>query len=315
VLIAELISWCTERLQHAQQQLSGSEARYRSLIEKVSVVIYSRSLTDPLGWTYASPRIVNLTGRTAEQWLRHGTWSAALHHADRDAVLRSWHACHSARTPWEAEYRVVQPDGTVIWLHDQAEIVYNEAGDPESWQGLLDNVTERRTLQDRIHHQAYHDPLTGLSNRAFFEERMQRVRLDDGVTGLLFIDLDDFKQINDELGHEVGDEYLVLVASRLREVLRDDDVISRIGGDEFTILLERLPDPTEAEHVAERIMDVLRPPVVLNGRVIFPSASVGVATTASGRFDQPAALLRAADMAMYQAKHRGKCAVVVFAGE
>jgi len=312
LLVAEAIGWVSDRLRQSQRGLFVSEARFRSLIEQVPAVIYSRSLTDATRWTYASPRIAALTGRTLDNWLIPGSWERALHPEDRKRVQTRWKSCYEHGDPWQDEYRLIRSDGTVIWLRDDANIVHDAVGQPVCWQGMLVDVTEQKMLEEKIRYLAFHDTLTGLPNRAYFEERLQFVHLTTTVTGLLFIDLDDFKRVNDELGHEAGDDFLVAVSARLRDVLRDDDTIARLGGDEFTILLEHLTDANEAEQIAERLMDALRPPLVIHGQMIFPSASIGIATTASGNFDQPGDLVRAADLAMYRAKQGDKQTYVMF---
>jgi diguanylate cyclase (GGDEF)-like protein/PAS domain S-box-containing protein len=312
ILVAESIGWVSDRLKQSQRWLSESETRFRSLVEQVPAAIYSRSLTNRSEWTYASPRIDVLTGRTLAEWQHPESWLSALHPEDRARIDGRWRGCHATRASWREEYRLIRPDGTIVWVRDEADVVYDSTGEPVCWQGMLIDVTEQMTLREKIRHQAFHDPLTGLPNRAYFDERLRGIELADSITGLLFIDLDDFKQINDELGHDAGDDYLIAIAARLRESLRDDDVLVRLGGDEFTILLERLTDAGEAERIAERIMDGLRAPIIIHGQMTFPSASIGIATTASGTFEQPGDLVRAADIAMYRAKQGGKQAYVVF---
>jgi diguanylate cyclase (GGDEF)-like protein len=175
---------------------------------------------------------------------------------------------------------------------------------------------ENARLYEELRHQAFHDSLTGLANRALFQDRVahavvRRPGPDAGLIAVLFLDLDDFKTINESLGHAGGDQLLSAVAERLKACLRASDTPARIGGDEFAILLEDLRDESEATHVAQRVIDALRPPIRIGGTAAVIATSIGIAVTAPGE-DGATELLRNADFAMYQAKHRGKGRYEVF---
>jgi diguanylate cyclase (GGDEF)-like protein len=184
----------------------------------------------------------------------------------------------------------------LIAFHDNAALLVS----------LDASVTEARELQEQLRHKATHDPLTRLANRALFDEQIQFAREhaagSDERVGVLAIDLDDFKQVNDTLGHHVGDALLVAVADRLRECVRTVDVVARLGGDEFAVLL---PDasPEQALLVADRMVNELAVPVNAEGHLLPLKASIGVAT---GRFESADRLLREADAAMYLVKQNGK---------
>jgi diguanylate cyclase (GGDEF)-like protein/PAS domain S-box-containing protein len=174
------------------------------------------------------------------------------------------------------------------------------------------DIGERKRLERELEHQALHDALTGLPNRALFHDRLDHAlsRGTRPVTpgqklGVLFIDLDDFKLINDTLGHRIGDELLVAVAHRIQAAIRPGDTAARLGGDEFTVLLEQLTDPSAARLVADRILEQLRQPFVLEGHQVVVSASIGI-SIAEGRGIEPDEILRTADTALYEAKGRGK---------
>ena len=189
-------------------------------------------------------------------------------------------------------------------------IAHNHIGDPLI-DGILLNfrdVSDRVALEEQLRHQAFHDDLTGLANRALFEDRLtlalSRGRRHEGQLAVIFVDLDDFKTVNDSLGHAVGDELLRTTAQRLASCLRAQDTAARLGGDEFAILLEDLSSPDEAWEIAERLRRALEPPVVLDGRQIAASASFGV--ECPGPHVTADAVLGNADLAMYAAKDAGK---------
>jgi diguanylate cyclase (GGDEF)-like protein/PAS domain S-box-containing protein len=179
------------------------------------------------------------------------------------------------------------------------------------------DLTELKAAQRVLAHQALHDPLTGAANRLALIDRLSHA-LDDlerhpGRIALLFIDLDNFKPVNDAFGHEVGDELLVEVASRLARVARRADTVARFGGDEFVVLLDRLSDPEEARLVAARVLRSIREPLVLAGESFRLTASIGVAV-ASDPWAEAGELLRHADIAMYRAKEKGKDRIEFFRG-
>jgi diguanylate cyclase (GGDEF)-like protein len=177
------------------------------------------------------------------------------------------------------------------------------------------SAVERQSFQEQLWHQAFHDPLTGLPNRALFRDRLEQAlaRADRQLQSLaiLVLDLDNFKLVNDSLGHEQGDALLLSVAERLRTCLRGGDTAARLGGDEFTLLLEEVAGLDGAIHVAERLAEVLRAPLVLGGHDIVPTVSIGIALSAP-RHSRPESLLRDAELAMYRAKADGKDRFAVF---
>ncbi len=181
------------------------------------------------------------------------------------------------------------------------------------------DITQDRVLRDELTRQAFYDALTGLANQSLFRDRVDHavagIERSGGLVAVLFIDLDDFKTVNDSLGHLVGDELLVAVSERLLTCVRTADTAARLSGDEFGVLIEGLDDEAQAIRVAERIVAVLREPVVLQSRPVAASASVGIAFGRPGRGIDGSALLRNADLAMYTAKSQGKNCSRVFASD
>ncbi len=191
----------------------------------------------------------------------------------------------------------------------------NADGTPDGSYCFLKDITERKRLEDQIAYQAFHDLVTDLPNRALFMQALARAQAGaqqkQTLSALLFFDLDNFKVINDSLGHEAGDCLLKAVAQRLQACLRPEDTVARLGGDEFTLLLENLDTPEEAHTMAERILADLRQPIKLPQREVFASASIGIAYC-NGATQSPEILLRDADTAMYHAKAAGKAGYAVF---
>jgi diguanylate cyclase (GGDEF)-like protein/PAS domain S-box-containing protein len=212
----------------------------------------------------------------------------------------------------EDERRFVRADGSVGWAHWQHSLVRDDDGTPVYWVTHMRDISMRKRAQRQLEYQAHHDPLTGLANRALFLERLGAVAgQGDAEITVVFVDLDNFKVINDSLGHEAGDRLLMVVAERLRRVLRPDDLIARFGGDEFAVLVAGTGGEAAARRVAERLASALRAPVELDGHQRYVTASFGV-RTASAVAAEPEELLRDADAAMYRAKELGKARCEVF---
>ena len=186
------------------------------------------------------------------------------------------------------------------------EALANNAAAALQYDRLEQAVNELQSLQDQLHHQAYHDPLTDLPNRTLFMERVREELADDGAAAVLFVDVDDFKTINDSLGHHVGDALLRSVAERMRSCVRPEDTIARLGGDEFAVMIPGVGDPLiDGRAVARRILKAFELPVEAGTELVSVHLSIGLASSAQSGGDGDE-LIRNADVAMYQAKSKGK---------
>jgi diguanylate cyclase (GGDEF)-like protein/PAS domain S-box-containing protein len=289
-------------IQLAEDRLR-SESRFRSIVQTSSDIICITDLTGRITWCGRS--IQRICGYRPEELIGRQLYSY-LHPNDAESVDRFSAVLYSG-APVSADVRLRVKDGSYRVFQTT---VRNLVDDP-AVGGLLVtglDVTERRALEDQLRERAFHDPLTGLANRALFVDRLthalnRRGRADPEVA-VLFVDLDDFKIVNDSLGHQAGDDLLVLVADRLSSALRLGDTAARFGGDEFAVLLEEADGDWAAE-VADRILSGLAAPFQIDDRQVFVRASIGVAL-ADGAATDFNTLLRNADVAMYDAKTGGK---------
>ncbi|HEX7066932.1 MAG TPA: EAL domain-containing protein [Candidatus Limnocylindria bacterium] len=284
--------------------LRASEQRFRTLLKHSSDVFLILATDGTV--KYQSPAVEQVLGFAPDE--RIGRSILELTHPDDIGFVRST-ISELISIPGgmkTIELRSRHADGSWRVLEAQG---WNLVDDPVIG-GIVVNyrdVTERKALERQLVHDAFHDPLTGLANRALMVDRIQHAlarRAADADLAVLIMDVDDFKTINDSLGHGAGDQAMIAVAERLRASLRPEDTVSRIGGDEFAILLEGVNDDL-VSHVSERILDALRSPFELGGIQVHLSASIGVAfsTFETRTADE---LLRNADVAMYTAKNRGK---------
>ena len=302
-------------------ELTVAEAQYRAVVDRVPGVVYVADVGRHGRWHFVSPKIFDLLGYTPDEWVADPTlWINSIHPADRERIaLAELNEAERVDAKGRWEYRIIARDGRVVWvIDDEAVIARDGDGRPSMVQGILVDISDRKNLEDQLRHQALHDPLTGLPNRVLFVDRLSHALVRRNRTSgiaALFVDLDDFKDINDSLGHAAGDELLRLVADRLAGVLRPEDTACRLGGDEFAFLLEDA-DRERAEGVGKRILAALAEPFQLSVGTATLTASVGVATRAvrlAGDASETAdEMLRDADTAMYVAKSRGNGLVEVF---
>jgi diguanylate cyclase (GGDEF)-like protein/PAS domain S-box-containing protein len=298
-LLAAELSLALERLL-VDERLQASEERFRSVVQSASDVV---AIVACDGLRYVSPAIESVLGYAPDDFegFRHGL----VHPDDRPRVIAALAEVRAQPqgTSLELQYRARHADGS--WLQLES-VATNLLANPAIGGVLLTSrdVTDRHRLEAELRHQAFHDALTGLPNRALLTERLDHAlarvrRRPDAPLTLLFLDLDDFKVINDSVGHTAGDELLVEVGKRLADCVRAEDTCARLAGDEFAILLEDA-DAAAGERLAERLHAALAVPLQVGGRCLTVRASIGIAESAGeiGGDD----LLANADLAMYAAK-------------
>ncbi len=293
-----------------------AEARFRSLVERTPAVTYVETGARLRSTAYMSPQVAHMLGYPPADWTDDPElWASRLHPDDRTRVLADADRVSANGEPFVEEYRMFARDGRVVWVRDEAVAIPGPEGN-RAWQGVVVDITDRRRAEEEVAFLAYHDKLTGLPNRTMFEETLgpalARARRRGQAMAVLYLDLDDFKRVNDTLGHNAGDDVLRQVAVRLREAVRESDVVARHGGDEFLVLLDDLADEDGgpggaadaaelARAVADRIRGALQAPIPLGGTELTVTGSIGIAVSRGSREDE-AWLVRRADAAMYRTK-------------
>ena len=292
----------------SEAALRESEERFRALSVSSPVGIFMADRQGQL--RYANPRLTQTWDRPDNDVLNDG-WIRHVYAEDVSRVLRAWQDALHAGKECEADFRVQRPDRSIRHVRGRSAPLRNTQGEVIGAVGTVWDVTERKELERELTLRAHHDALTGLHNRSRFKEQVERAQAlhaseprDSPRPAVLFIDLDDFKTVNDSLGHEFGDRLLRLVATRLRQATRPTDTVARLGGDEFAVLIEGLAHDEGCVAVAQRVVELLSEPFELDGHALRIGASVGVARAAA--HETADELLRNADLAMYRAKHAGK---------
>lgn len=290
----------------AAQAVAEAEARYQSIFHNAIEGIFQ---TTPSGrYLDANPALARIYGYATTAELMAGITDISrqlyVDPARRDAFVRLMQT-NDAVEGFESQ--IIRKDGTRVWISECVRAVRAADGNLLYYEGTVIDITQRKVAEEQLRHDASHDKLTGLPNRACFMRRTEEA-LHDASGGhscaLLFIDFDRFKLINDSLGHLAGDQFLVAAARRLAAAVRPGDLVARLGGDEFAILLPGVGSLAVATDVADRVQGVLQKPYELGSRRLFVTASVGIALGDSS-YTQAEDLLRDADVAMYRAKEQG----------
>ena len=293
----------------AETALRESEARYRLMAENSTDMISRTSARGELFYASDAIRMLlgyepfEVVGRSIFEFIDEND-----HHLVRRAMLNIGN--HSA--PSTYSFRARRKDGVYIWFESTSRAII----DPETRSiveiiSVSRDISERRRAEEQIEYQAYHDALTGLPNRLLFRDRLTialaHAKRQAGTVAVMFLDLDRFKYVNDTLGHSLGDELLKVIATRLRSVLREEDTVARMGGDEFTVLLADLESADGAAKVAQELLDAVGQPIHLEGHELYLTTSIGIALYPNDG-DSAEALLKNADSAMYRAKEAGRSA-------
>jgi diguanylate cyclase (GGDEF)-like protein/PAS domain S-box-containing protein len=310
----------TRSIRYAVVRKRGEDALYRSQQSLAEAQHIARLgsweldlATDTMDW---SEELCRLYGYPSTPAPGLAQFFDRLHPEDAGSVHAVLHSALDARVPFDLEHRIVIPDHGIRWLRSQGRVELLDTGAPLWMRGTAQDITEQKLAEDALTHQVLHDDLTGLPNRLLLLDRLEHALVKlvrhPSMLGLLFIDVDRFKVPNDSLGHSVGDQILVAIASRLQATLRPGDTLARFGGDEFAILCEDLTSERDALAIAARIGATMVEPLNWGGGELIISVSTGIALTESP-YTSAESLLRDADAAMYRAKEEGRARSAVFA--
>lgn len=306
-----------------QEKLRESEERYALAVRGANDGLWDWDLLNDE--VHYSNRWVTMLGYDTSEFSRAPSeWLDRVHPEDRENVLGALLAHKEGRTGhFESEHRVLHKGGNYIWILSRGLAVVDAQGRPTRMAGSQTDITLRKLFEEQLRHQALHDSLTSLPNRALFLDRVQQAiksaeRDKDHVFAIMFLDIDRFKVLNDGLGHVVGDTLLNLFAEKLQNILRAVDTVcrhsgtlARFGGDEFVLLLDQISGVGDATLVASRIEKVLSEPFVIGGHEVFTTVSIGIAMSGPGCLNAEE-LIRNADTAMYRAKAQGRACYEIF---
>jgi diguanylate cyclase (GGDEF)-like protein/PAS domain S-box-containing protein len=294
--------------------LQESEELFRSAFDYAAI---GMALVSSKGvWLQVNRSLCEIMGYSATELLAT-SFQKLTHPDDLAHALANVKQLLKGKIPtYQMEKRFIHKQGHEVWALCSVSRVRDANTDNVHLIFQIQDITDRKRAEDRLLHDAFHDALTGLPNRALFIDHLKltiarKQRFENHMYAVLFLDLDRFKVVNDSLGHMIGDQLLVGIARKLETCLRVGDTVARVGGDEFTILLEDIKDEIEAISIAERIQKELKTPFNLNSHEVFTTVSIGIAPSSIG-YDQPDDILRDADTAMYRAKSLGKARHEVF---
>ena len=308
-----------QQLQEESDRRNQLLARYRLLIESTNAVSWEASLPS-FHYSFVSPQMERITGYPVSECLSPGFWQTHVHEEDAECVTQARIGALAGTGEYSCEYRLRSRAGESVWVEEIGSVIRAAGNGEATLRGIILDVGQRKAAEAEIQQLAYYDPLTGLPNRRMLLDRLQRLvdtsQQDPEPGALVFIDLDNFKSVNDTHGHEMGDMLLREAAHRLSATVRRNDIVARLGGDEFVVVLRGQRETLEtfrrhAEVVGEKILVVMDQPYLLRGIEHHSSASLGICVFNTGT-DTVTEMLQRADMAMYQAKAAGRNAIRFF---
>ncbi|MEO8003879.1 MAG: EAL domain-containing protein, partial [Betaproteobacteria bacterium] len=293
----------------AEHELRLARERMSFLLSATPAVIFAREAAAPYAPTFISDNLLSQFGYEPAEFLRDADARLKKIHpddlmrvlADLPKVLEAGRLSH--------EYRFLQDNGHYVWVREEMRRIRGSGGAHDEIVGYMIDIADKKRFEEQLLRVAHYDTLTELPNRLLFYDRLKQAlaqaERNQWNTGVLFIDLDRFKVVNDTLGHGIGDELLRQVSMRLKETVRPGDTVGRLGGDEFAVVLSTLNRPEDARLVTQKIMQAFEQPFELNGREMFVTASIGITVSPVDGQD-PDTLIKNADTAMYRAKDEGR---------
>jgi diguanylate cyclase (GGDEF)-like protein/PAS domain S-box-containing protein len=307
VLFAFFLVSSLTRQKRGVEALARSEARFRATFDQAAIGVSQTALDG--NYLQVNQAFCDMVGYTEAELLSRSYREISHPDDGADSIERRARLMAGNAVPTAVEKRYIHKDGSVIWVAISSSLVRDVDGAPNYFVNMVECITDRKRLQENLERMARHDSLTQLPNRALFYNRLEfaleQARRRDWLTGVMFIDLDRFKTINDTLGHAVGDQLLQQMASRLIKCVRAEDTVGRLGGDEFAVILSELAQEQSAGVVAQKIIETLRKPFQLERHEVFATTSIGIAICRAGEGDADT-MLSNADAAMYNAKKLGR---------
>lgn len=297
-----------ERFEEAWKAVRESEERYRRLLETVAGYVYTVKVENgrAVSTTHGEGCTAVTGYRAAEFAEDPGLWLRMVHEEDRPAVVEQAERLLRGEDTPPLDHRIQDKDGAVRWVRNIPVIRRDAFGRVVFYDGIIQDITDAKLLEEQAAHASLHDPLTGLPNRLMLMDRLARTidatRREGGKAAVLFLDLDNFKPVNDRLGHAVGDEVLKEAARRVLAVVRTSDTVARVGGDEFVVVLPGQRGEAGASEVARKIVETLAKPYRSLGGETGPGGSVGISLYPDDGLD-PWELIKKADEAMYFVKN------------
>jgi len=297
----------TER-KRAEKALRESEERFRNILENAPIGMSVMSLEGRFMLVNSS--LCELVGYEKEE-LEKLTLEEITHPEDQEPnLVHLQRLLDGSIASHGVEKRYIRKDRQIVWAQLTSSVIRDSDGVPQYLIAQIEDISERRRNEEQIHLMAYYDVLTGLPNRRLLLDRLNQAiaqaRRHQRPMALMFMDLDNFKQVNDTFGHDIGDELLKVVAVRLQACVRGMDTVCRQGGDEFIIVLTEIAHPQDVTVVAKKIIEVISEPISLQENELHITTSIGIAIYPSSGADDEKELLKKADSALYEVKHKGK---------
>jgi diguanylate cyclase (GGDEF)-like protein/PAS domain S-box-containing protein len=306
--MADNVSFALENIAHEELRKQGEE-NLRKLSRAVEQSANAVLITDRDGIIeYINPWFTKITGYTSGEIVGKTPNILKSSQTHPDTHRRLWDTLLSGKE-WHGELHNTKKNGELYWCLEAISPLKNEAGEVTHFVAITEDISERKQTEQTIHHLAFHDALTGLPNRRLFRDRLNQAvaagQRNKVAFALMLLDLDDFKKVNDTLGHDAGDELLKIIGERLNASIRKGDTLARMGGDEFALLAIDIAHPEDVAHLAEKLQEILRKPINVHGRELYVATSVGITLYPEDSRDVDG-LIKNADIALYRAKDLGR---------
>ena len=296
------------------QETERKRKNLEFLLENINGISWEYDLVKD-SFTYVSSNAERILGYTKEEWTDLASWASMLYEEDKEETVAYCTDATKKGSSHFMEYRMVKKNGDVIWVIDSVTLGKNSDGEAVKLYGFIIDVTTQKTVQleleeksKLLEYQAQYDSLTQLPNRTLFMDRLDQgvksAKRHNTTFALIFMDLDNFKMINDSMGHHIGDELLQVVSKRISALIRESDTFARLGGDEFTIILQDIHSREDVAVLATKIIQLFEEPFVIDAQEFSSSCSLGVSMYKPGISAKD--LLKYADIAMYKAKSMGR---------